>query len=152
VPADDEVPADDVDDDVDEGDDGSGATAQPDGSATGDVCTGSVADGDSGTIGSYVDIFSSTVDAMGATDSGSAAGCPLDSRLKNAVTSPPVDTMLTTDQPSADFSLSFVASADGSYDDELTVVNSCMGRDGIPGVKQRGPRRQRLGHVGNTKW
>jgi len=48
------------------------------------------------------------------------------SRERNAVTSPPVDTMLTTDQPLADFSLSFVASAAGSYDDELTVVNSCM--------------------------
>ncbi len=49
------------------------------------------------------------------------------SRLRNAVTSPPVDTIPATDQPSDDFSVSFVARAAGSYDDALTVVNSCMG-------------------------
>jgi hypothetical protein len=36
------------------------------------------------------------------------------SRLRNAVTSPPVDTMPATDQPSDAFSVSFVASAAGS--------------------------------------
>jgi hypothetical protein len=36
------------------------------------------------------------------------------SRLRNAVTSPPVDTMPATDHPSAAFSVSFVARAAGS--------------------------------------
>ena len=57
------------------------------------------------------------------------------------MTSPPVETMLTTDQPSADFSVSLVASAAGSYEDELTVVNSCMGMDANAIVKTIRPVR-----------
>jgi hypothetical protein len=138
----------DDDDEVDELDDDSGATAQPDGSLTGADTAG-----DSGTIGSYpasgwLDSDSGSSTANGVTDSGSAAAWPLLSRLRKAVTSPPVDTMLTTDHPSADLSLSLAARAEGSYDDELTVVNSCMGRDGIPAVKLHTPRRQ----VANTNW
>jgi hypothetical protein len=48
--------------------------------------------------------------------------------------------------------LSLTANADGSYDDELTVVNSCMDGDGIPGVKLREPARAACGYEGNTSW
>ncbi len=47
-------------------------------------------------------------------------------RRRNAVTSPPVGTIATTSQPSADFSFSLVANAAGSYDEELTVTYSDM--------------------------
>ena len=43
--------------------------------------------------------------------------------------SPPVGTMLTTDQPSADFSVSLAASAAGSYDEALTAEYSDMGEE-----------------------
>jgi hypothetical protein len=46
-------------------------------------------------------------------------------RLRNAVTSVLVLTMPTTSQPSADFSVSLVARAAESYEEALTVVNSC---------------------------
>ena len=51
------------------------------------------------------------------------------SRLRNAVTSVLVLTMPTTSQPSADFSVSFTANWLESYEEALTVLNSCgMGR------------------------
>jgi hypothetical protein len=46
-------------------------------------------------------------------------------RLRNAVTSVLVLTMPTTSQPSADFSVSLVANDAESYEEALTVVNSC---------------------------
>jgi hypothetical protein len=47
-------------------------------------------------------------------DAGSRSVWRPVSRLRNAVTSPPVDTIPATVQPSAAFSVSFVASAAGS--------------------------------------
>jgi hypothetical protein len=80
-----------------------------------------------------------SVEAATVVAAADEVSAPLDSRLRNAVTSPPVETMLTTVHPSADFSVSFVASAAGSYEDELTVVNSCMGRDANAIVKTNRP-------------
>jgi hypothetical protein len=102
---------------------GSGATAQPAGSAA----AGAAAGAGSGAA--------SAATTTGIEPLGSAEDAPLLSRLRNAVTSPPVETMLTTDHPSADFSVSLVANAAGSYDDELTVVNSCMRMDANAIVK-----------------
>ena len=42
------------------------------------------------------------------------------------MTSPPVGTMATTDQPSAALAVSLVARADGSYEEALIDSNSCM--------------------------
>ncbi|MEJ7561432.1 MAG: hypothetical protein WKF45_02780 [Ilumatobacteraceae bacterium] len=54
------------------------------------------------------------------------AGEPEPSRLRYATTSLPAETMLTTDQPSADRSPSFAVRDSASYDDTLTESNSCM--------------------------
>ncbi len=54
------------------------------------------------------------------------AGEPDPSRLRYATTSLPAETMLTTDQPSADRSPSFAVRDSASYDDTLTESNSCM--------------------------
>ena len=51
---------------------------------------------------------------------------PEPSRLRYATTSLPAETMLTTDQPSADRSPSFAVRDSASYDDTLTESNSCM--------------------------
>lgn len=121
------------------GEAGSGATAQPDGSLT-------LGSGGAAVAGEYAGAL---LAPLVLSDHGAPEDEPLDevvvstlelapalsvsaavSRARNAVTSLPVDTMLITDQPSADFSVSCRASADGSNDDELTVVNSCMVGDG----------------------
>jgi hypothetical protein len=67
----------------------------------------------------------SGVGSATTTGSGAGAAAPAE-RLRKAVTSPPVGTMLTMDQPSADFSVSLAARAAGSKDEALTVANSCM--------------------------
>jgi hypothetical protein len=64
-----------------------------------------------------------------SADAGLAASAPALSRLRNAVTSPPVGTMATTDQPSAALAVSFVARAEGSYEEALIDSNSCMDRE-----------------------
>src|SRR5262245_54551119 len=97
----------------------SGAAPQPAGSLT----------------GSGASAFSSIAAAPAPAANGAVSGAPSAvsavsasslSRLKNAVTSPPVGTIATTVHPSDDFSLSLVASPAGSYEDELTVTYSCM--------------------------
>ncbi len=123
------------------GEAGSGATAQPDGSLTLGSGATAVADEYAGALLAPLplvlsdhgapddelldeEVVSTLEPAPPLTASARA------SRARNAVTSLPVDTMPITDQPSADFSVSCGASADGSNDDELTVVNSCMVGDG----------------------
>ena len=100
------------------GDDVEGADAQPAGSLD-DVTAGSYGTGS----GSFIVDVDETVsnDELDELDEDVELAPSL---LRKAVTSPPVDTMPTTVQPSADFSVSFAASAAGSNDDELTVVNS----------------------------
>ena len=56
---------------------------------------------------------------------GVVAGPLPAARLRKAVTSVLVLTMPTTSQPSADFSVSLTANAAESYEEALTVENSC---------------------------
>jgi len=95
----------------------SGATAQPAGSLGADAViiladSGIVAAADAGAEGLEVvaalDVVTS--DIIGEL----SAAAPDDSRVKNAVTSPPVGTMATISQPCADFSVSLVARLAGS--------------------------------------
>ena len=55
-----------------------------------------------------------------------ADGVDVAPRLRKAVMSPPVGTMATTSQPSADFSVSLAASAAGSNEEVLTLMYSDM--------------------------
>ena len=68
------------------------------------------------------------VDDMVVADEDIAAGADEASRLRKAVTSVVVVTMLTTFQPSADFWLRVAARAAGSFADALAVENSCISR------------------------
>src|SRR4051794_41709221 len=97
---------------------GSGATAQPAGSAAAGsgVATGS------GVITGIIGVNAGSDSAALASIAGSAWSlsaiadeeAPVASRLKNAVTSPPVGTIATTVQPSPAFSVSLVARLAGS--------------------------------------
>ena len=69
--------------------------------------------------------------ARGSDDPVAAA--PADPpRVRYATISPPEEIIDTTDQPSADFSVSLAARAAGSYDDVVTLMNSAMPRT-LPG-------------------
>ena len=119
------------------GEAGSGATAQPDGSLT-------FGSGAAAVAGELLAPLPMLLSDHGAADdelldevvvstlepAPTLSDLATVSRARKAVTSLPVDTMLITDQPSADFSVSCGTSADGSNDDERTVVNSCMVGDG----------------------
>ena len=65
------------------------------------------------------------VEAAGAAG---AAGADDASRLRKAVTSLVVVTMLITVQPSADLVVRVAARAAGSFAEALVVENSCIGR------------------------
>jgi hypothetical protein len=97
---------------------GSGAIAQPEGSLTAsDAGSGGVSAAGSDVGGITGDEASSSTLAV----AGSLVSVAVDnslsllfSRVTNAVTSPPVGTMATTDQPSAALAVSLVARAEGS--------------------------------------
>src|SRR4029079_18714759 len=105
--------------------------AHPDGSLTGSLAASDLVSPSAALLASTSGATSSAgLSAFAVSVVGDmAASAPALSRVRNAVTSPPVGTMATTDHPSAALAVSFVARAEGSYEEALIDSNSCMDRE-----------------------
>lgn len=109
---------------------GSGATAQPAGSVTGALPANGVkpeVDADEAADG-VTEVDSAGVEVAADGIAELEAGVDVASRLRKAVTSVVVVTMLTMLHPAADFSVRVAARAAGSFAGALAVENSCMRR------------------------